>query len=348
MSERPQREAQERPRPIASGAIETHRLGTPGLRTVCAAPMMQRTHRHQRYFLRLISTHAFLYTEMITSSALLHGDPARLLAHHPAEHPLALQLGGNDPRELKACAALASDGGFAEVNLNVGCPSARVQAGRFGACLMTDPERVAECVAAMRAAVNIPVTVKTRIGVDGWDSYEFLARFIEIAARGGCRTFIVHARKAYLQGLSPRDNRHKPPLRYDLVKQLKRDFSDLEILLNGGIQCLDEMRYHLSAVDGVMIGREVYRNPYLFARVDEQFYADHHPVPTRHQVLEAYMPYAAAQLALGVPQHLLTQHVFGLFHNQPGARSWRQVLCSPAGIKSNGIKALIAALPEAP
>lgn len=310
--------------------------------------MMGRTDRHQRYFFRLISKHALLYTEMIPSSALLHGNPFHLLEHDPSEHPLALQIGGSDPQEMKACATLATDCGFAELNLNVGCPSTRVQAGHFGACLMTAPELVAECVAAMRAAIDIPITVKTRIGVDCWDSYDFLACFIDTVAQGGCRTFIVHARKAWLQGLSPRENRHKPPLRYDVVKQLKRDFPSLEIVVNGGIQRLDEIQHHLSAVDGVMLGREVYRNPYLFASADRQFYADHHPIPTRHQVLEAYLPYAANQISRGVSLYLLSHHLFGLFHNQPGARSWRRFLSLRISTKSNGIEALIEALSKTP
>jgi tRNA-dihydrouridine synthase A len=310
--------------------------------------MMQRTDRHQRYFLRLISKHALLYTEMISSSALVYGNPLRLLQHDPSEHPLALQIGGSDPRDMKACATLAEDCGFAEVNINAGCPSTRVQAGRFGACLMTTPERVAECVAAMRSAVAIPITVKTRIGVDYWDSYDFLVHFIDTVAKGGCRTFIVHARKAWLRGLSPKENRHKPPLRYDVVKQLKRDFPSLEIVINGGIRRLDEAHYHLSTVDGVMIGREVYRNPYLFATVDQQFYADHHPIATRHQVLEAYLPYAASQLSQGVALYLLSRHLFGLYQNQPGARSWRQGLSLRTGAKSNSIETLSDALAKVP
>ena len=310
--------------------------------------MLGRTDRHQRYFLRLISKHVLLYTEMIPSSALVHGKPSRLLEHDPSEHPLALQIGGSDPREMKVCAALARDWGFAEVNINAGCPSARVQAGHFGACLMAVPERVAECVAAMYGAIDLPITVKTRIGVDSFDSYEFLARFIGTVAKAGCRTFIVHARKAWLHGLSPKENRHKPPLRYEVVKQLKRDFSRLEIVVNGGIRRLSEVQYHLSAVDGVMIGREVYRNPYLFATVDRQFYADHHGVPTRQQVLEAYFAYAAKQLSRGVSLYLLSRHLFGLFHNQPGARSWRQVLSSCAGTRRKGIEPLIDALSQLP
>ncbi|MGC1954007.1 MAG: tRNA dihydrouridine(20/20a) synthase DusA [Gammaproteobacteria bacterium] len=318
------------------------------LHTLCVAPMMQRTDRHQRYFLRLISKHALLYTEMITSSALVHGNPSRLLQHDPSEHPLALQIGGSDPREMKACATRAGDCGFLEVNINAGCPSTRVQAGGFGACLMTTPERVAECVAAMGSAVNIPITVKTRIGVDCWDSYDFLVHFIDTVAKGGCRTFIVHARKAWLRGLSPKENRHKPPLQYDIVKQLKRDFPSLEIVINGGIRRLDEARYHLSAVDGVMIGREVYRNPYLFATVDQQFYADHHPIPTRHQVVEAYLPYAAHQISRGVSLYWLSRPLFGLFQNQPGARSWRQVLSWSISSKNNTIEALSDALSHIP
>lgn len=303
--------------------------------------MMQRTDRHQRYFLRLISKHALLYTEMIPSSALVHNNRSRLLDHNPAEHPLALQIGGSDPQEMKACATIARDWGFTEININVGCPSARVRAARFGACLMTDPEQVAECVAAMRAVTDIPITVKTRIGVDGCDTYDFLARFVDTVAKGGCGTFIVHARKALLQGLSPKDNRNRPPLRYDVVQQLKRDFPRLEIVINGGIRRLEEARRHLSAVDGVMIGREVYRNPYLFATVDRDFYADDHPIPTRHEVLEAYLPYAAKKVVRGVPPYSVIRHLFGLFHNQPGARAWRQTLSSQMAAKSNRMGILL-------
>lgn len=316
--------------------------------TICVAPMMRHTDRHQRYFMRLLSTHALLYTEMVTSSALVHGNPSRLLKHDPFEHPLALQIGGSEPKEMRTCASLARDLGFAEININVGCPSRRVRAGRFGACLMTEPERVAECVAAMGAAIDIPITIKSRIGVDHWDSYEFLARFISTVSEGGCRTFIVHARKAWLRGLSPKENRHKPPLRYDVVKQLKRDFPRLEIVINGGVRSLAEAHHHLSAVDGVMIGREAYRNPYLFATVDRQFYADHHPIPTRHEVAQAYLPYAANQLSQGVSLYLLCRHLTGLFQNQPGARAWRQFLSWRIGTKNNGIETLIDALSRIP
>jgi tRNA-dihydrouridine synthase A len=303
--------------------------------------MMQRTHRHQRYFVRLISKHAMLYTEMIPASALVRGNPSHLLEHHPSEHPLALQIGGSDPREMGICAVLARDYGFVEVNINVGCPSTRVQAGRFGVCLMAAPETVAACVARMRAAADIPISVKTRIGLDHQDSYDFLAHFIDTVARSGCGTFIVHARKAWLRGLSPKENRHRPPLRYDVVRQLKGDFPELEIIVNGGIQTLDEAQCHLSAVDGVMIGREVYRNPYFLATIDRRFYADHHPIPTRYQVLETYLPYAAEQISRGISPSLLTRHLFGLFHGQPGARPWRRDLSQIGGAKGKGIETFI-------
>lgn len=307
--------------------------------------MMQRTHRHQRYFVRLISKHGLLYTEMIAASALVHGNPSRLLEHDPSEHPLALQVGGSDPREMKTCATLAREFGFAEININVGCPSTRVNAGRFGACLMRSPERVAACVAAMTgAAAHIPVTVKTRIGIDHLDSYDFLAHFVATVAEGGCRTFIVHARKAWLRGLSPKENRQTPPLRYDVVKQLKNDFPRLEIIVNGGIQRLHDAQCHLSVFDGVMIGREAYRNPYLFATVDRQFYRDHHPIPTRYQVLEAYLPYAAEQIARGGSAHVLGHHLFGLFHAQPGARSWKKALSAQLAAQKHGTEAFIANL----
>lgn len=310
--------------------------------------MMQRTDRHQRYFLRLISRHALLYTEMIPAAALAHGHAGQLLEHDPAEHPLALQLGGSDPDEMAAGAQLAEACGFKEVNINVGCPSGRVQAGGFGACLMAEPQRVARCVMAMREAVRIPVTVKMRIGIDHLDSYDHLAHFIQAVALQGCRTFIVHARKAWLQGLSTRQNRQLPPLRYDRVKRLKGDFPQLEIVLNGGIQRLDEAERHLANVDGVMIGREAYRNPYLFASVDRRFFGDPHPVPSRHQVLEAYLPYVDRHLSRGIPLYSLSHHLFGLFQKQPGARAWRRYLSEHAAQPQAGLEVLRAALEQVP
>ncbi len=306
--------------------------------------MMDWTDRHCRYFLRLISHHALLYTEMVTTGALVHGDRIRFLAHHSSEHPLALQLGGSHPEELALCAQIAEDYGFDEVNLNVGCPSNRVQSGRFGACLMAEPQLVAECVAAMAQATQIPVTVKTRIGIDEQDSYEALSSFISTVAQAGCRTFIIHARKAWLQGLSPKENREKPPLRYDVVRAIKRDFPQLEVMINGGITTLKEVSEHLELLDGVMIGRAAYHNPYLLAPVDQRFYGDFRALPTRHEIIEAFLPYAAEQLARGVYLSRMTRHILGLFQGQPGARAWRRYLSENAHRPGAGIEIIREAL----
>ena len=288
--------------------------------------MLDWTDRHCRYFLRLISRRARLYTEMVTTGALLHGDRDRLLEFHPRENPLALQLGGSDPRELVECARIAEGRGFDEVNLNVGCPSDRVQRGRFGACLMAEPRLVAECVAALQAAVSIPVTVKSRIGVDERDSYEELAEFVATVAAAGCGTFIIHARKAWLKGLSPKENREIPPLRYDVAERIKGDFPELKIILNGGIPDLDQAERHLARFDGVMLGRAAYHNPYLLAEADRRLFGDTHPIPSRHEILEEWLPYVSAELARGTRLHAMTRHVLGLFHGRPGGRAWRRQL----------------------
>ena len=311
---------------------------------VSVAPMMDYTDRHFRYFIRLMSRHTRLYTEMLTTGALLHGDPRRFLAFHPAENPLALQLGGSDPAELAACARIAADYGYDEVNLNAGCPSDRVQKGRFGACLMNEPELVQECVAAMAAASPLPVTVKTRIGVDQRDSYEELVDFIGTASEGGCRLFIIHARKAWLKGLSPKENREIPPLRYDVAARLKQDFPDLTIVVNGGVQTLEAMEHHLGPFDGVMVGREAVSNPYLFADVDRRFFDPAAAVPTRAQVLQAWMPYLTTQLQEGVPLARMTRHALGLFHGQPGARQWRRALSEEGTRAGAGLAVLDDAL----
>jgi tRNA-dihydrouridine synthase A len=307
---------------------------------VSVAPMMDWTDRHCRYFLRLISRHVLLYTEMVTTGALLHGDRERFLAYHPDEHPLALQLGGSEPAELAACARMAEAHGYDEVNLNVGCPSDRVQSGRFGACLMAEPELVAECVAAMRGACGIPVTVKTRIGIDERDSYEDLTDFVSSVQGAGCRTFIIHARKAWLEGLSPKENREIPPLRYDVVHRLKADFPQLTIILNGGLKDLDTMAEELARVDGVMLGREAYHNPYLLAEVDRRFYGDGHRVPSRHEVVARFLPYVAARLPEGVPLQAMTRHILGLFQGQPGARAWRRHLSENAHRRGAGVEVI--------
>jgi tRNA-dihydrouridine synthase A len=288
--------------------------------------MMDYTDRHFRYFIRLMSRHVRLYTEMLTTGALLHGDPRRFLEFHRAEHPLALQLGGSEPEQLAACVRLAADYGYDEVNLNAGCPSDRVQQGRFGACLMNEPALVKECVAAMLAASPLPVTVKTRIGVDERDSYPELVDFIGKVAEGGCDTFIIHARKAWLKGLSPKENREIPPLRYDVAAELKRDFPALTVVVNGGVQTLEAMEQHLGSFDGVMVGREAVSNPYLFADVDRRFFDPVAPVLSRTEVLQAWMPYLASQLQEGVPLQRMTRHALGLFHGCPGARQWRRHL----------------------
>ncbi|HHJ17505.1 MAG TPA: tRNA dihydrouridine(20/20a) synthase DusA [Gammaproteobacteria bacterium] len=311
---------------------------------VSVAPMLDWTDRHCRYFLRLISRHVRLYTEMITSAALLHGDRERLLAHHAAEYPLAIQLGGSEPELLAECAHLAEQAGYSEVNLNVGCPSDRVQSGRFGACLMLEPERVAACVTAMRAAVSIPVTVKTRTGVDAHDSYAELVRFVECLSEAGLECLIVHARKAWLSGLSPKQNREVPPLCYDRVYRLKADFPGLEVHINGGIKTLDEVALHLEHVDGVMIGREAYHNPYLLADVDHRFAQDDSPAPSRHEVVQRFLPYVETQLANGVRLQQMSRHVLGLFQGLPGARAWRRHISEHAHRPGAGIEVLEQAL----
>ncbi|MGH8372984.1 MAG: tRNA dihydrouridine(20/20a) synthase DusA [Gammaproteobacteria bacterium] len=311
---------------------------------VCVAPMMDYTDRHFRYLLRLMSKHARLYTEMVTTGAILHGQRDRFLAFHPAEHPLALQLGGSDPGELAACARIGAEYGYDEINLNVGCPSDRVQSGRFGACLMAEPELVAECVSAMTHACPVPVTVKTRIGIDDLDSYEHLHDLIERVAAAGCRVVIIHARKAWLQGLSPKQNREVPPLRYDVVRRLKADFVRLEVIVNGGIKTLTDMETHLATLDGVMVGREACSNPYLFSDVDHRFFDPTSPVHTRDEIVKACLPYVAVQLAEGVPLARITRHLLGLYQGQPGARRWRRYLSEQAPRPDSGIEVVSEAL----
>lgn len=302
--------------------------------------MLDWTDRHCRYFLRLISRRVLLYTEMVTTGAILHGDLDRLLGFHPSEKPIAVQFGGSDPGELAECARIAEARGFDEINLNVGCPSDRVQRGRFGACLMAEPELVAECVAAMAAAVSIPVTVKCRIGVDERDAYEDLAQFVETVAAGGCRVFIIHARKAWLSGLSPKENREIPPLRYDIAERIKDDFPGLGIILNGGIQGLDQAHRHLQRFDGVMIGRAAYHDPYLLAEADRRLFGDDHPVPSRHDILREMLPYVSEELARGTRLHAITRHLLGLFHGRPGGRAWRRQLGERAVKPGAGLEVL--------
>lgn len=288
--------------------------------------MMDWTDRHCRYFLRQLSSQALLYTEMVTTGALLHGDRQRFLRYDECEHPLALQLGGSNPADLAACARMAEEHGYDEVNLNVGCPSDRVQNNMIGACLMGHPQLVAECVKAMQDAVSIPVTVKHRIGINGRDSYAELCDFVGTVHQAGCTSFTVHARIAILEGLSPKENREIPPLRYDVAAQLKRDFPQLEIILNGGIKTLTECREHLQRFDGVMLGREAYHNPYLLAEVDQQLFDLDQPTITRAEALSSMRPYIERHIAEGGAMHHVTRHVLGLAQGFPGARRFRQLL----------------------
>ncbi|MCW8964316.1 MAG: tRNA dihydrouridine(20/20a) synthase DusA [Gammaproteobacteria bacterium] len=313
-------------------------------RSFCIAPMLDKTDRHYRYFARLLTRHALLYTEMITTGAILKGDAHYHLKYSPQEHPLALQLGGSNPDEMTQCAVIANDYGYDEVNINVGCPSDRVQSGLFGACLMAEPDRIAECVSAMSARIDIPVTVKTRIGIDHNDSYEALTRFIDTVSAAGCQTFIIHARKAWLSGLSPRENREIPPLRYDVVYQLKRDFPQLEIIINGGIKTLAEARVHLLQVDGVMVGREAYSNPYLLKDVDHQFYGSSEIAVDRRAVLTNLLPYLEAEIATGTKMKHITRHILGLFQGVPGARKWRQQLSDNRSLSVDNLREMISTL----
>ena len=306
--------------------------------------MMDWTDRHDRYFLRRITRRTLLYTEMIPVGAIIHGDRERFLAFDPAERPLALQVGGAEPGDLAACARIAEAWGFDEVNLNIGCPSSRVQEARFGACLMAEPDLVADCVTAMGAATGQPVTVKTRIGIDEQDSYAELVDFVGTVAAAGCRRFIIHARKAWLRGLSPKQNRELPPLRYDRVFALKRDFPDLEIVLNGGVQSLDEAAAHLAQVDGVMIGRAAYQNPYLLAEADARFFGEAAPAPSREAVARQMVPYIRDQMAKGVPVKSVTRHILGLFNGLPGARHWRRHLSEAAHRPGAGPDVVLEAL----
>jgi tRNA-dihydrouridine synthase A len=306
--------------------------------------MMDWTDRHCRYFLRQISQQTLLYTEMITTGALLHQPPGRFLDYHPAEHPVALQLGGSEPDALAQCTRLAQDWGYDEVNLNVGCPSDRVQNGRFGACLMAEPKLVADCVVAMNEAGALPVTVKHRIGIDDLDSYDELVRFVEQVSQAGCRTFIVHARKAWLKGLSPKENREVPPLRYDVVHRLKQDFPALQFVINGGVKTISAIRQQLQHVDGVMVGREAYSNPWLLATADAEIFGSATQAKTRAEVVHGMLPYIAARLDEGVPLNRMTRHMLGLYQGQPRARSWRRHLSQQAHLPGAGTEVVEKAL----
>jgi tRNA-dihydrouridine synthase A len=310
--------------------------------------MMDRTDRHFRWFMRGVTRHALLYTEMVTTGAVLHGDRDRLLAYAREEHPLALQLGGDDPDDLSRCAEVATAWGYDEIDLNVGCPSDRVQRGRFGACLMLEPERVARCVEAMRAASPLPVTVKHRIGVDERDRYEDMQRFVDTVATAGADRFIVHARKAWLSGLSPKENRTVPPLLYEKVHRLKRDRPDVAIEINGGFDSLASVRGQLDHVDGVMVGRAAYERPYAFAAADRELFAEEALVPSRREVVERMIDYAEVQRRLDVHLGRITRHMLGLFAGEPGARAWRRVLSEDAYVSGAGPEVIERALSHLP
>lgn len=298
--------------------------------SIAVAPMLDVTDRHCRYFLRLLAPGVRLYTEMIVAAALLHGDRRSLLAFDASEHPLAIQFGGRDPAELAEAARIAADFGYDEINLNVGCPSERVSGGGFGACLMRDPSRVARCVEAMGRAVSLPVSIKTRVGVDECDSYEFLAAFIATVAQAGCGSFIVHARKAILHGLSPRQNLAVPPLQHALVHRLKADFPQLTIVINGGISTLEEITGQLQKVDGVMIGRKVADDPYFLASVQRRFFQTAAEPPSRAAVVHSMCDYSRRELSRGARLHHITRHMLGLYRGIPGARRWRRFLSTHA------------------
>lgn len=306
----------------------------------CVAPMLDWTDRHERYFLRLISRRAFLYTEMVTTGALIHGDAARHLAFHAMEHPIALQLGGSKPDEIARCSEMAQGKGFDEVNLNIGCPSDRVQSGRFGACLMAQPDVVADCVRAAQAVVDLPVTVKCRIGIDEHDSDDFLFRFVEPIAAAGCKTFVVHARIAILQGLSPKENRDIPPLQYDRVLRMKRRYPELEIIINGGIKTLEAASTLLQELDGVMLGREVYQNPWILSKVDEMLFGDAPSGADRFDIMQRFLPYVREELHRGTALQHMTRHILGLFHGMPGGKAFRRHLSENAFRKEAGVAVL--------
>jgi tRNA-dihydrouridine synthase A len=312
------------------------------------APMLDWTDRHCRYFHRLLTSETLLYTEMITTGAIIHGK-GDFLAYNQHEHPVALQLGGSNPTDLATCAKLAFERGYDEINLNVGCPSDRVQNGKFGACLMAEAELVAECIAAMESVVPIPVTVKTRIGIDDLDSYAFLTHFITtVSSQSNCDQFTIHARKAWLSGLSPKENREIPPLDYPRAYQLKQDFPDLNISVNGGVKTLQEALDHLQYLDGVMIGREAYQNPYILAEVDQRIFGVDKPVKKRSQVVEDMYPYIEQQLSNGSNLGHISRHMIGLFQNMPGARQWRRYISDNAHKSGSGIEVLQAALNKIP
>ena len=315
---------------------------------ISIAPMMERTDRHFRYFVRLLAPDIRLYTEMVTAEAVVRGDTDKLLRYRPEEHPVALQLGGNEPAVLAEAAAAGEARGFDEINLNIGCPSDRVRSGRFGACLMADPGRVAACVEAISSVVSVPVSVKTRTGIDDKDDFSFLEAFVKTVAKAGCDTFIVHARKAILGGMSPRDNLSIPPLRYPRVYRLKQQFPELRIILNGGVRSTAAVSSHLEKADGVMIGREAYRNPYWLSELQQKYLSPlfdrERSPPTRPEVLESMARYARDERRLGTPVQHVARHILGLYHDQPGARSWRRFVSEQARRPDAGAQTLTESL----
>ncbi len=313
-------------------------------RRFCIAPMMDCSDRHARYFLRMFSSHMLLYTEMVTAAAILHGDRDYLLGFNTEEHPLAVQLGGSDPEQLHRAGEICADYGYDEINLNCGCPSDRVQSGQFGACLMQDPALVAECVSALKSASNLPVTVKHRTGIDQQDEYDRFAAFASAQIDAGAEALIVHARNAWLEGLNPKQNREIPPLKYDWVYRLKRDFPQQQIIINGGIKTLDACLEHLQQVDGVMLGREPYQNPYMLHDVDRVIFAQPGTeAPGRIAMLHKMYPYIEKQLQQGMPLTRIVRHLIGLFHGVPNGRRWRRFLSENAYRKSAGIETLYQA-----
>lgn len=317
-------------------------MAQPVSHRLCTAPMMDWSDRHCRYFFRRLSRHAVVYTEMITGGALIHGDVDRHLRFHEDEHPVALQLGGSEPGDLAHCARLGERYGYDEINLNCGCPSERVQHGAFGACLMAEPQLVAECVKAMRDAVATPVTVKHRLGIDSIEEFDFVRRFVETVAESGCSTFLVHARNAVLKGLSPKDNREVPPLKYDYVYRLKTEFPELRIIVNGGVDTLEKAAAHLENADGVMLGRVAYHDPYILAQADAQFFGE--PLRQRAAIVEAMYTYALAEVASGTPLRAIVRHMLGLYHGRPNARTWRRMLSDASLLAANRPELLLEAM----
>ncbi|PVZ69527.1 tRNA dihydrouridine(20/20a) synthase DusA [Pelagibaculum spongiae] len=313
-------------------------------RLISVAPMLDWTDRHDRYFLRLLSKNCWLYSEMVTTGAIIYGDKQRHLDFSECEQPIALQLGGSDPQDLAKCAKLGEAWGYNEINLNVGCPSDRVQSGAFGACLMAKPQLVSDCIKSMRDVVDIDVTVKHRIGIDDLDSYQLLCDFVGKVAESGCETFIVHGRKAILGGLSPKENRDIPPLKYDTVLQLKKDFPHLEIILNGGIQDLEQAKPFIGPLDGVMIGRAAYQSPWILSQCDSQIYGGEDQGYSRAQIIEKMLPYIDQHLARGGKLKHISRHLLGLFQGIPGARKWRRMISENAHLPQSNGKLLVDAL----